>query len=200
MKRALKESKPTKLLQKILLTGIFFCFAFSSHTIPFYLPYFSIFLTSLLLILLICIYIIKSKKDIVILIKKKTFKGNLDSILSHILLFLWLFIFISWLYGLTKGIYHGVPAKFVFRNFFSLSFYLFFPFLIILKPSIKSLIKLIILASIVQMIYHLMGSISFLMNYSTTIVLKSSLSELRIYFSSFLALLFPLFTISFSNF
>ena len=157
-----------EILSKLLLTGIFCIFSLSSPIIPFQLCYISIFLTSLLIILGVSISILRTKTSLSVLIKNNIFYGKTDYLLSMLLLCLWFFIICSWLYGVGLGLFHGVPAHFVFRNFFGLLIYSFFPIIIIVQPSIKSLIHTIILASIIQFLHLIFGSYQFIEKYNFT--------------------------------
>jgi len=118
-----------------------------------------------------------------------------DRLLSNILIWLWLLIVISWLIGVLIGIINGIDPSFVFRNFFGLVVYAIFPFMLIISPSLRSLIIMIFLAGIVQMCYGF-ERIYFLLTNPTALHIGLSISDMRLIYNAGFIVIFPLLMVS----
>lgn len=122
-----------------------------------------------------------------------------DKISSKILVYIWISIVISWIYGVLLGLFNQVPAELVFRNFFGLLVYMIFPYLLLIRPSPKQLIITVILAGLVQAVYGIQASFEMIQNPSLFII-ENSVSDSRTFYSTGLVILFPLFSISIAHF
>jgi len=118
-----------------------------------------------------------------------------DRRLSSILVWLWLLIIVSWLIGVSIGLVNGVDPSRVFRNFFGLVVYIVFPVMLIVSPSLRSLIIMIFLAGIVQMCYGLEKSYWLIINPAAFSNIRYSFSELRSFYCSGFIVIFPLFMV-----
>lgn len=121
--------------------------------------------------------------------------SSVDKYLSSILIWLWLWIIVSWLIGVSIGLVNGVDPKFVFRNFFGLVVYIIFPVMLIVSPSLRSLIIMIFLAGIVQMCYGFERSYWLIINPVAFFNIKSSIGELRSFYNTGFIVIFPLFMV-----
>jgi len=118
-----------------------------------------------------------------------------DRRLSSTLIWLWLWIVISWLIGVLIGLVNDVDPSLVFRNFFGLVVYIIFPVMLIVSPSLRSLIIMIFLAGIVQMCYGFERSYWLIINPVVFFNIKSSFSELRSFYNTGSIVIFPLFMV-----
>lgn len=64
-------------------------------------------------------------------------------------------IFLSWLYGLVLGSFNGVESGNILRNFFGMSIYLFYYFLLLTRPSRRSIFNVIVAAAVFNIVYAL---------------------------------------------
>lgn len=118
----------------------------------------------------------------------------IDKLLSTTLFWIWILIFISWLLGVLIGLINGVDPKNVFRNFFGLVLYLIFPIMLIVSPSIKSLIIMIFLSGIIQMCYGFQRSYDLILN-PALFYIEMSVSEMRSFYNPGFIVIFPLFVV-----
>lgn len=118
-----------------------------------------------------------------------------DRRLSSILIWLWLLIIVSWLIGVSIGLVNGVDPSKVFRNFFGLVVYIIFPVMLIVSPSLRSLIIMIFLAGIVQMCYGFESSYWLIINPAAFSNVLYSFSELRSFYNTGFIVIFPLFMV-----
>lgn len=118
----------------------------------------------------------------------------LDRFLSSTLIWLWLLIIVSWLIGVLIGFINGIDPSLVFRNFFGLVVYMIFPVMLIISPSLRSLIIMIFLSGMVQMYYGLESSYELIIN-PAAFYIESSISEMRSLYSTGFIVIFPLFMV-----
>jgi len=121
-----------------------------------------------------------------------------DRLLSTTLMWLWPLIILSWLIGVWIGIFNAIDASMVFRNFFGLIVYMIFPLMLIVSPSLKSLIIMIYLSAMVQMCYGFERSHELVLNLllnPTVLHIGHSFAELRSFYSAGLIVIFPLFIV-----
>lgn len=117
-----------------------------------------------------------------------------DRFLSYTLIWLWLLIVASWFIGAWVGIVNNVIPSFVFRNFFGLLVYLIFPVILIVSPSVKSLINVIFLSGVVQMFYGFEKSYGFIIN-PAAFYTELSFSGMRSFYNTGFIVIFPLFIV-----
>ncbi|MBU4349007.1 hypothetical protein KJ830_07720 [bacterium] len=118
-----------------------------------------------------------------------------DKFLSSTLIWLWLLIIVSWLIGVLIGLVNGVDPSLVFRNFFGLVVYIIFPVMLIVSPSLRSLIIMLFLAGIVQMCYGFERSYWLIINPAAFSNVLYSFSELRSFYNTGFIVIFPLFMV-----
>ena len=157
-------------------------------------PYF-VLLLSVSLIVLVCL--IKSSHGDSLGFKQNfSIKGFslLDKYLSSTLIWLWILIISSWIIGVIVGLVNGVDSALVFRNFFGMVIYIIFPVMLIVSPSLRSLIIMIYLSGMVQMFYGLEKIYGLIIN-PESLYIELSISELRSLYSTGFIVIFPLFMV-----
>ena len=157
-------------------------------------PYF-VLLLSVSLIVLVCLIKFSQGHSL-------GFKQNysikdfslLDKYLSSTLIWLWILIISSWIIGALVGIVNGVDSTLVFRNFFGMVVYIIFPIMLIVSPSLRSLIIVIYLSGMVQMVYGLEKIYGLIIN-PESLYIELSISEMRSLYSTGFIVIFPLFMV-----
>ena len=181
-------------MRSILVSGIFFSLLLVYGKKLGDAPYF-VLLLSVSFILLVCL--IKFSQGCSLGFKQNfSIKGFslLDKYLSSTLIWLWVLILFSWFIEVLVGIVNGVDSTLVFRNFFGMVVYIIFPVMLIVSPSVRSLIIIIYLSGIVQMFYGL-GNIYGLIINPESLYIELSISELRSLYSTGFIVIFPLFMV-----
>ena len=117
-----------------------------------------------------------------------------DRLLSSTLIWLWPLIIASWLIGIFIGLVNNVDPSFVFRNFLGLLVYMIFPVMLIVSPSLKSLISMIFIAGMVQMFYGFVQSYEFMIN-PAAFYTGLSFTDMRSVYNTGSIVVFPLFTV-----
>lgn len=181
--------------RKLILTGMFLVFSLTSFPLvsPLlgYIVFFPIFI--ILLFLFIFLFL-KGNTFSFRKIPYSTQHFNLDTFLSLLLSMMWGALLFSWTYGVLIGVLRDVPITYVFRNFFGLTLYIIVPFLFLLRPTVNSLINVIIASSFIQMILCILSSIAFISKFGF-LAISNSLSNARVYYSGGLIILFPILSI-----
>jgi hypothetical protein len=188
-----------KSLNKLLVTGIFFAIIAVYGKELGDLPYVILFIT--VSVVLAGYMIIKCFNQSVDLRVSRSRCGLclLDTLLSKVLLIIWIGIIYSWVYGFLLGLVNGVPIKFASRNFFGLIMYIFFPILLLIRPTLKSLFVAVILGGGIQIFYGLVATYKRLLD-PTLFIVENSLSEVRSMYSTGFVVIFPLFVSSLAYF
>jgi hypothetical protein len=181
-------------MKHILLTGIFLSIALVYGDKFGDAPY-AVLLLSVSLILFFILFKLSQGKAIGLsLIFSKKEYSPIDKLISSVLLWLWFFIIGSWIIGVFIGLINSVNPQYVFRNFFGLLVYLFFPIMLIVLPSVNSIITTIYIAGICQICYSLFNCYDLVTNLSSISILHS-FSELRGFSSIGTISVFPMFTV-----
>lgn len=121
-----------------------------------------------------------------------------DKLLSSTLIWIWFLIVVSWIIGVLIGVANGVDTCFVFRNFFGLVVYMIYPVMLIVLPSLRSLIIMSYLSGIIQMCYGFERSYELILN-PTAFYIESSFSEMRLFYNAGFIVIFPLFMVGIAS-
>jgi hypothetical protein len=65
----------------------------------------------------------------------------------------WIFIILTWVYGVVIGLLNGVDPGFVFRNYFGMNLYFLLPVFFWVKPKRASVILALAIAALIQLLY-----------------------------------------------
>ena len=129
--------------------------------------------------------------------QKNASVNKMRSKLSSLIIYLPLFVVLSWFYGACVGLFRNVPYEYAFRNFFGLLAYLWFYSLMIIRPSINSLMIALLIGGIVQIFYGMTASVDLISNPSI-IFAGDSISDARSIYSGGSMVLFPLIALGLS--
>lgn len=106
----------------------------------------------------------------------------------------WIFILLSWIYGVVLGLLLHDNVGYVFRNFFGLTLYITVPLLLLIRPSPKSVVTLIFFAGIFQMLSGIFYSHEFLLS-PASFIITSSLSDIRTFYNTAYVGIFPIYSV-----
>ena len=192
------------MLRKNLNKLIVFCIFLALVTVYGkqlgWLPYFVLLVTAIV-VLPGCVLLTISKQNIPLILYGRDKRiCYLDRSFSKILIFIWIGVIFSWLYGVLLGLINGVPINLAGRNFFGLTVYFFFPLLLFLRPTLRSLFVAVILAGGVQIVYGLIATYEKLLTPSLFIIYHNSVNSIRSLYSTGFVVIAPLFTISLAYF
>ena len=106
---------------------------------------------------------------------------------------LWVFVVLSWVYGVTLGFIYGNPSSNIVRNFFGLTLYIFTPLFLSARLSTKSLINCLAAGGCIQALwgFYAIASTGGLRQKLEV----GGLADFRSIYSTGFLVIFPLFSI-----